>query len=396
MTAGEPHWDDPAPLPEKWLARCVPLIGAMIHGQDAGLAADGPSAVVALPVWLWVKDTAGWVGSKSAGPDGQRLAVPVRIVWDFPAPRCVCGKTVCLCKLRDPATGRPHRDHPVRVVPAGRTVTARWRLAGLGLSHTGQTTITAAPGAEEATVTRWARFGRDGQWTRTVRHAAAGMGVPVSMTVPAVPAQEANTALSALRRDAVKAKWELAESVNKPIKTAISAAQHRLALQVAALRGVPRDDVRDMLDEATRAQLAIDLTLPSKERPRATIWGTLDKFLIPDAFQNADPVKCLRRAIWRDAGNAVRRHLGDPKMGDRIRASYLRDRPASLDALMDQLRRDCPHDHLTLGVVSRALTLGHDANAGTWSVETAWPGLPAPARRPPRPSDEDGDGDENG
>jgi hypothetical protein len=354
---------------EARLAAIAPGLAALIHGAARPDVRSLPEsgAAVTLPVWLFTPDRAGTCGSKTEAPDGGRLEVPVRVVWDFPLPECTCTKKRCLCHLRDPDTRLPRRDRPVQVVPAGQTVHVTWRLAGLGLDHSGTLAITADPRAGAPAVTRWARFGRDGRWTETSRHAAEGHGVPLEMSAPAVPRHQLAQTMAGIDRDAARAKWGLVEALSAEVATAVKQAQKDLGRQIAAIRG--EDVPRDVLDPTARQRIATDLTLPERGVRRATLWQALDAMAVPDRFRRADPWKVLAQAIWRDARTAVRRHLGDPKMGDRIRASVIARRPATLEELMAQVAQDCPSDYITPAVVARALTLGHDANAGTWDLD---------------------------
>jgi len=260
----------------EWSHRYTGLLADVIAGRAApevslalraAAPPDGRVAVAALPSFVAVSPAID-LGRK-ARTAGRATLFPARVVWD---------------------------GGPVHAVPAGGRAVVDWELAGLGVELTGSTVIDAsgavvAPSPEPA--------------SPVVTHVVA---TPVSL-----PTALAELAGIAERGEA--ALWDARLLLER------SAAWHLRRTHVAVANEVSDGEVSSLLDEPTIDGLVDELLLGDASRGVSpAIDRLIERTLAPRAFARVDPQRLVTVALRSAAETAIRRRIGDPHIGRKVRA----------------------------------------------------------------------------
>ncbi|WP_062379250.1 hypothetical protein [Demequina pelophila] len=287
-----------------WLdAFCADLETA-IHGRDAA-ALDEPAtdaAIVTLPVWTFLEPRVD-VGRKALDPQGGTYDLPVRIDWDGPT---------------------------VLALAPGEEVTVGWRLAGLGYTDSGTTTVRA--GLSE--------------------RVDDALGVPASIGASVRARVAAGARLAELVEAGKGARWaahmRLEPYAEKAMRRAVPAVSRAIAGD---------DDAQNLFDEQATETLLNRMTLGEGDKP-GRLGALLDRCLEARTFVRVDPLAYVSRALRRDAEDMVRQEVGDPRVGGRVR-EILRDSEAgSMDELLEAYSERFPSDKLGVKRAVAALTAG--------------------------------------
>jgi len=296
------------PARHPWVARCCDLLEHVIAGRAAERlvragATNGRArfAVVSAPAWIW-RDPLLDVGRKASGPDGTRLLLPVRVRWDGEAVRLV---------------GPGHHE-------------LCWSARGMGYDLSGSETVEAV----SSTVPPGPAL-------------VAGGSVPV--TVGVGTGRRAGTELSRLVEVGVSARWELIGMFEPLLVRALNRAHTRVAAELRPSGG----RVLSVLEiEALR-----DKMLLGEDDDSGHVGRLLERCLAPRAFEAVDPLRYVARDLARGAEEAVRRMVGDPKIGSKIRRVHAELGDDDIPALIAAYTSRYPGDRLGRSRAQEAIRL---------------------------------------
>lgn len=292
-----------------WLAQIVlgeeaARIAHAADGDDGhvgGIAADGLRLQIG-QVWLW-RAPRIHVGRKSRAEGGASYALPVRVTWDG---------------------GHLH------LAPAGRSpAPRRWSAAGMGWDLTGLSG--SIPGPGEA-------------------------------STPAVAevAGNAAAALAHLVERGRAARWELLLWLQPTVSSALLRAHSSIRAEM----GDPRSGSLGppLVDQVKLDQLR-DQMLFGDDTHISAAERLLTLCTAPATFHRVDPLRYLTTAIRRDATTALRRAIGDPHIGPKVRGLARELGTTHVATIVDEYRRRWPSDHLAADRAEQALSVGSDAMA---------------------------------
>jgi len=264
-----------------WLDPMCTLLEKIIIGRHAGVFLDASeelpanAALAQLPIWWWTRPSAP-LGRKDRYADGGQLLLPVRINW-VPS--------------------------PVVVLPAGTEFHARWSAVGLGRSGTGETVLsidsahTAQPGYPSGTQ----MIGETAQFPQLTRRQLA-------------------TGLRRLVTDGRKARWEALMALQPWVDRAVRNAHTAVAWEIGG-RGRPDRAAPAVLDPVGLDAVATRLMLGEDGHAGEGLVGNLlDRCLLPATFRRVEPSRYIFTTLKRDAEQEIRREIGDPRIGPKVRA----------------------------------------------------------------------------
>lgn len=308
----------------EWLADLAVLLDAIIVGEAAaGLLADGDldaaTGLARLPNWCF-GHSAIKLGRKDRadrpGPDGQtRLLMPLRISWS-PGPL---------------------------VLVHHRPISLSWTLHSLGHHGAGITEVRCVPDGERPPV---------GSTDRGVtRGPFLADGTPEAHAyVRCSPALVIRRDLQALVAAGTAARWELVQQLEEHVTKAVAAASNVLAEELRTNRVMDTVNQLDVVNEivyGTGTNVGV-----------SAVFRLIDRLTVPTTFNSVDPSMYIRVDLHRTAREAVRRYLGDPKVGDRVRAVFREHQPATLDEFLEIYKALYPNDRLAEKRALAALSAG--------------------------------------
>lgn len=292
---------------------------AWIVGERGALPRRG--AVVCLPAWAWMQPSIR-MGRKAVPDSGRgKLVMPVPVTW----------------------------SSDLLLVPATRSATdVQWKAMGMGRSSLGITTISV----DTASAT-------------TGELLDAGSGLPAD-TVHRRPVtgSELRRQLRAIAEDGEKAHWELLEMLAPKVQRSARKAVKVFQYEVARL---PRNLLADGAVDPTTVSLVETRMLYGEndsDPTRAAVWRLIERSLKPHQFRNTDPLRYVRLSLDRDAAEELRRTIGDPRIGPRVRRVYGDVRPGSVAELVDAYNERHRSDRLGVRRALASLLVARDPNAG--------------------------------
>ncbi len=301
----EPH------LPR--LAQLCDNIGAVIAGRhaqnllDAGLADDdNPGIVVVLPSWVWVLPGID-VGRKGL-VNGVKQPMPSRLGYD---------------------------QGPVRILNDASSVT--WELAGLGNSATGEGAIAYTPLRKQVAV----------KLSETITVTAE--------VHPVTGRKHRERTLRGIAKAGLTARWELMSGFEFFTKQRLAAANNIVAAEIANHKGIP---LAGVVDDITLEELGSQMLFG--QDGTSVIQRMIDVALELHKFDRVDPMHYFTVGIRARAEEAVRRQIGDPKVGPKVRRVFARTQASTLDELIEEYKRLYPKDSLAKKRALAALTAGPD------------------------------------
>lgn len=291
-----------------WLAEMCGYLAASIWARDASeLLADTDAlpefaAVVTLPVWHWALGGPS-VGRKSKARGGGSLMLPTRIDW--------------------------HGTLIVLVAPE-QTVQRSWSAAGMDASGTGISRITLGPNPS------------DDSPVELVEH----------LTGSALPRRRLIKALERLVEQGRTARWNAIQKLEPAVNHAVEMAHRQVAYEIAGdMPGAPPVvDPQSLESIKQQMLLGVDESCPGSV---ARLWTRMER---PTCFLRADPMLYVKSNLNRDATEGVRRHIGDPKLGAKVRRAYDRSSAGSLAEFVAEYRLAHPGDKLSVDRARAALT----------------------------------------
>jgi len=294
-----------------WLdALCGHLQAAIWAAAAGDLLADRArwpvrATVLALPCWRWAEPAAD-VGRKARAADGGTLLLPVRVDW---------------------------QPGPLLLVPRGQPVRASWRAVGLGLDGDGAAVLacTAHPGSR----------------------LDPGTGLPEQRTGRAVSRMAIAEELARVAAAGRAARWELMAMLEPYVRAAVIRAHSRVAIEVA---GPGTGSSRPSVMDDTDLDAVVDMLLLGEgSGGPGPVARLLDRCLRPDTFRRVDPLRYIAVTLRRDAEQEIRRRIGDPRIGPKVRALHRQYPGLTLPDLVAVYREQHPRDRLSLGRAAAAL-----------------------------------------
>ena len=303
---------------EKHLPRLAQLcdnLGAVLAGQaaqrilDAQETTDG--CIIILPSWAWIIPVID-VGKKGRSQDGVRQTMPSRLTW-----------------TPSPVLSAPYGD-----------VEVSWRLSGLGHNRSGTATIPVGGALSQAPTTE-VRLDDQIAVAASIRHTI-------------LDSQRVRT-LRGLVKDGVTARWELMSGFEQFTRAKVQSANNTVAAEIAQHKGIP---LAGVIDDITVDDLVAKLMYG--HGGTSTIQRMIDSALAPDRFNSVDPMHFFTVGIRARAEEAVRRHIGDPKVGPKVRRVFAKAKVSTLPELIEAYRQLYPNDSLGKNRALAALSAGAD------------------------------------
>lgn len=241
---------------------------------DAGLD-EVDAAVFRLPSWSWA-DPLISVGRKALAADGGTLRMPVRISWSL---------------------------GPVVVVPVGGRVKVSWEAHGLGRSGDGSVVLVTTPGHGDMSAEDFAVL--DGP-------------IPSRSYGVVYPANRVRLELEELAADGKAAWWELLTDLEYFVRQEVGSAAARVA---AEINGDGADFTLDpVMLESITTQMMFGSEEATGNAGKGRVIAMLERALRPKEFSHVEPTRWVRTTLSREAEAAVRRRIGDPHVGRKIRS----------------------------------------------------------------------------
>jgi hypothetical protein len=220
---------------------------------------------------------------------------------------------------------------PVVAMPAGATATFRWVAVGTGHTGAGVTSVTADRHVDAPALRR----PDDGI-------CAAG-AIPEAVTAPVLPAGRARLVLASLVADGEAARWEIIAALEAKALEAVRRAYAEIATEV----GPAADGTYRLLDGLDVQVLADRMLLGDTGSPGlAPVARLIERCLSPNAFARVEPRRYVTSALRVYATEEVRRAIGDPHVGPKVRAAAAALGTTDIDAVIAYYRARRPADRL--------------------------------------------------
>lgn len=293
---------------------------AVMHGRAAQKLLDTPEAIpdaagiAVLPAWTWLRPLISVGRKDKAFGTGQGLLMPVRNDWSTEMVLLVSGPSIPLT----------------------------YRARGMGHLLAGQSKAVLRPGA-----------------------AVPGRGVdPLSLTSP-VFAGSASRArimreLQALVTAGDTARWEVLQGLEPKLRKELYKAHAHISHEISETTGA----FQPMLDEIGIEEVHDYLMFGDEKKP-GSAFRLIELCLTPDCFLRVDPLMYMSKHLRRDAEAQIRRRIGDPHIGPKIReiARRLPDGNRDLSRIIAEYRKVYPNDRLSINRAEAAMTVSPDAMA---------------------------------
>lgn len=317
-------------------ATCT-LLSEIMLGREAQalLASELPdyAGLLVAPIWTWRTSRID-VGAKDRDPSGQgRYLLPVAITW-----------------------------------PAGHLylVTDDQVLAhtvsGMGHSSQGQTAVRIGISETEATV-------------------CVGSDIPSELLAPGMRRRQLTAALTQMSEAGALAGWKLREKLGVMAGAALITANKAVAAEVFDHHGTA-----GIVDQLTIDDLATHMTLgypagtemvgPTgrtrtiAEMETSAIDKLIERCIQPAThFARVDPLLYIRRDLRRTAESMIRLHIGDPRIGRKVRALQRQQSFTDIDSLLDAYTAAHPGDGLSERRARAALLAALLPQRGAYSLD---------------------------
>lgn len=305
------------------LDRLCAWFQAILHGRDADLILSDPDSIkdgtgiAVLPVWRWAHPLIE-IGRKGIGYDGSVFLMPIRNDWD--------GGSIALVN--------------------GESRVVAYRSVGLGHQTAGQAKLIQ-------------------------REGAAGKSKPEDLPSLSSPvfvgaASRARTinSLKALSEAGKAARWELVTFIEPEVRTVTLRAHGAVSNEMGLSSGV----VVPVLD-GQGLESVINAMLLGEENDKGewkpgSVFRLIDLCLTPDCFRKVEPLRYMVKHLRRDAETAIRKKIGDPHIGPKVREVARQNPRAGVEEIVELYRQVYPRDRLSERRAQDALSVGPDAMAG--------------------------------
>jgi len=283
------------------------------------------SGVVVLPVFAWDTPAAS-VGRKSRSRSGGKLALPIRVRWFIHQPKS---------KSHTPSAAE------AMILSPDDSLTLKWEATGAGHRRSGITHVRASTRVLEGTFT----------------FNATEPLVPSEVCVPVLSRVRARSRMQEVIEDGRKAQWEALTSIEEHLSWAFERAHAAVRYELLG------DDNPAGLDTETKESIKDSLMFgsvtdqrPNRVKPESFAFRLLDRCLEVGTFTKVDPQKYVITTLVSGSETAIRRHIGDPHIGRKIRRLREERTWSSGDELVEAYRQRYPQDCLGLDRAEAALT----------------------------------------
>jgi hypothetical protein len=299
----------------------------IMHGLAAKAILDAGelperAGIVTLPVWSWEHPLIDVGRKDKAHGTGERMLMPVRNAWDTPSV----------------------------VLVADEAVPVSYRTRGMGHATAGQSKLVRRPGeAPVAAVT-----------------ALPSLAEPVFV---GAGIKSRNAAyLNALVKAGEAAHWDVLTDLEPKLRSSVFQAHLFVCYEIGLSTGI----VEPMLDELGLEQIVdtmmygeiLDEDAGEREKGKpSAMFRLIELCLEPDCFVKVDPLKYMTKHMRRDAETQIRRRLGDPHIGPKIREIARRNPRAEITDIVEAYREVYPKDRLSLPRARAALSVSPSASA---------------------------------
>lgn len=296
---------------------------AIIVGQRAEELLANPESIPrsagvwVAPSWVWLYSRVN-VGRKERAADGTRLRLPVRVGWS---------------------------DGPLQFVSPDAAHEAPWSAAGLGHANVGTLEVASSATILEPVVVD------------------EPTGMPSEVTVPVCGYGEILDELRRLSEAGRVARWRALEYLEPYISRALLLAQTSVSYELSQMWG----SHQTVLDQ-TKLETIRDQMLLGDDGHPGKVAQLLERCLKPETFHRVEPLKYIKESLRRDANTEVRRAIGDPHIGAKVRRVARDLGTRDIDAVVDEYRLLYPKDRLSKDRASAALSVAPDAMANWWEL----------------------------
>ncbi|XKH58611.1 hypothetical protein LG293_16295 (plasmid) [Citricoccus nitrophenolicus] len=312
------------------LERVCGLLEAILHGRAAERLLEsgigpGMHRMLVFPAWDWRKP-AMEIGRKAVDrATGQTLLMPVRLDWGG-------------------------NDNLVRLVKHdGVSDAANWHAQSMGWSDTGSVNVSDFQ-----------------SWSRTSKNGSTLINGPESLSesVRSAVTTRADTeaALRSLSIAGSDAMWQLVLGLEQFVGSTVRKAHAAVSHDISRLTG----KVQPVLHETGVEQVVNKMMFGAPEDGQtesAPVMRMVELCLRPNCFAKVDPLRYLHINLRRDAEEEIRKSIGDPRIGSKIRRLAVTMKGASLGQLVEEYRREYPADKLSLRRAQAALSVNSDPMA---------------------------------
>lgn len=293
---------------------------AIMHGRAAEeLLAHRESipeyaGVAALPAWTWLRPLIN-VGRKGkAFGTGESLLMPIRNDW----------------------------DSPLVVLVSEESIPVTYRSRGMGHAMAGQSRVVVRPGS------------------RPVAMVQEVPSLASMVFVGTAPRPMVIRSLQAMAEAGKQALWEVLQSIEPKLRKELYKAHAHVSHEIAETTGA----FQPMLDEISIDEIQ-DLMMFGEDTKPGSVFRLIELCLAPECFLRVDPLKYMTKHLRRDAETQIRRKIGDPHIGPKIReiARSLPDGNRDLARIVAEYRKVYPKDRLSINRAEAAMTVSPDAMA---------------------------------
>ena len=277
------------------------LVGRCAASFDADSITTGVT-IVPLPLWSELTPVID-VGLKAKkSPD---LVLPARIEWSVP---------------------------PLVALAQGETISASWRITNMGHDLSGSVTVS-----------------EDG----------LSDSVPGQLdteTVFAFSPRDLRRKLASIAKAGEDAKWEILQSFEAYTRSKLDEANRILAQELSEYHG---QSIPGVLDDVALDSILTQMLFG--EGDSSIVSRMVDKALAPDAFKSFDPARYFTLNLKSRALGEVRRTVGDPHIGSKIRRLQKQVGATDLDTLLSAFNEQYPKSNLGKKRAAAALTVAASA-----------------------------------
>ena len=282
----------------------------------AGLIDDiphAPCAVVYLPPFVWGTPTRR-TGRKSKNyRDGSELLLPARVTWSTPS----------VFLLRD-----------------GESAEVTWETEGLvGLPDSGTITLTAVSTDEGAE-----------------RFSQPFVNIPTTHAIRVKTRPSVRRTLNDTVAGGRHAMWEVLQTLEQNLEWGFRKALASVTAEIGA-------DLQP-LDSVTVEGIQNEILYGQSGDRDSLALALVRRCLAAEPFSQVDPQMYIRRWAFSTSESAIRRKIGDPHIGRRIRAVAREINSDDPDEVVAEFSRRNPDLHVGRKRVADALSV----QSRTWSI----------------------------
>lgn len=294
---------------------------------DAAAGGTRPRTLVLLPAWDW-RLPAMEIGRKGRDHEsGEALLMPVRLDW---------GGNEALVRLE----GHRGPERPYH-----------WTAQSMGWTDRGELT-------------------HDSEFSQKNSHEAENLSRVVSLnaivsdvsySAPGIYRCTAQS-LHDLVRAGRQSQWQLLFSLEPFVTATVHKAHSAVSHEIGALTGRVQTVLHETgIEQVVNVMMVGDSAVDTADG--ASVSRLLEHCLRPDRFAKVDPLMYLSRNLRRDAEDHIRRAIGDPRIGPKVRRVAAQMPGASLEEIVTAYRAEFPQDKLSTSRAQAALNVGSDPMA---------------------------------